>query len=254
MQVAALAMLAALLPAASAVEISGNAGGTGEREAKAKFEILLAAGLYMHWPASGPATSQNSRSDIQLGVVGHQEYGNSLDALAASKTIAGRRVIVHRFESAADVKPCQILFISSSVARDERKALIERFQNSPVLLAGESAGFCREGGGLNLLTEGGQVKFALNPAALAQQKLSVDPRFSRLASSLTESPRDSTKPGAAKEIKRNNEPQPARAEIEGVPPHRQPPVDVHRSNGPAPHRNRLPPSLDVHPHPAGKRP
>src|SRR4051812_28121010 len=146
---------------------------------QAKLEILLAAGLYIHWPASAAGEPADDKV-LTMGVVGGSAGGQELEKLAAGKQIGGRQVIVRHYPSAAAVQLCQILFITSSASRDDRLALIQRYGNSPVLLAGDSPGFLQEGGSLNFQADGGKVRFVLNPQSLDRQKLVVDPRFSRL--------------------------------------------------------------------------
>lgn len=150
--------------------------------ANAKFEILLAAGLYTGWPA---AVLEKAGSVITIGIVGSEPNTAQLRILASQRKIAGRQVVVQTFQNASEVENCQILLLASSLSKSDRKALIEKYRNSPVLLASSAPGFCQEGGGLGFLVDGGSVKFSLNSQTLARQKLVIDPRYSRLAKPLT---------------------------------------------------------------------
>jgi hypothetical protein len=150
----------------------------GSQQAREKLDILLAAGLYTRWPSDMNRSSQD-QSALTLGVVGASAA--EFEKLAIGKQIAGRRLIIRHFPKAADVEPCEILFVTRSLERGERLALIQQFAASPVLLAGETPAFCREGGSLSFHTEDGNIRFTLNHQALAAQKLTVDPRFARLA-------------------------------------------------------------------------
>lgn len=179
--VAALLLLFGAFTATADVARPLKEPAENQNQTKAQSDILLAAGLYTRWPTEAFEASKDGSSFLKIGIVGRPAYGKELDALTTTKQIAGRRVIVHNYPAASDVRPCQILFITSSVARADRLALIERFDHSPVLLVGETPGFCLEGGSLNFHVENGKVKFALNPQSLAQKKLVVDPRFMRLA-------------------------------------------------------------------------
>ena len=151
------------------------------QQAQAKFEILLAAGLYTRWPSGAFVRAKDSPNVARVGIVGDDSHAEQFARLAAGRQFAGRQVVVHHYRSPSEVEPCQILFLTSSLAKNDRLALLERFKSAPVLLAGETPGFCLEGGGLNFQVENGGVQFVLNPAVLAQKKLTIDPRFSRLA-------------------------------------------------------------------------
>ena len=230
--------------------MAGGSAGNGAQQAKAKFEILLAAGLYTRWPPGVLSPLKEGPSVIHLGVVGPQQHAAELEKMAAARLIAGRHVVVRHFESAADVEPCQILFISSAVTAVERQALIKRFEDSPVLLAGESAGFCQEGGSLNFEMEGGKLRFILNPAALDQQKLRVDPRFSRLAHVPAGAARDAPPIGTTP-LNEQNEPR----SVKKLPPPHAPQHSGDRKAIRLPAGGKQPVrSSDVKQYPHGKRP
>jgi hypothetical protein len=167
-------------------------------QAKARFEILLAAGLYTRWPAGAFDRMQEGLGTLKVGIVGSDPHVEQLEALAAGRQIAGRQVVVRHYPDASEVEPCQILFLAGSLARSDRAALIEKYKDSPVLLVGNTPEFCREGGGLDFRMENGGLKFGLNPQALARQKLVVDPRFSRLARTANAPAPKNASPTAAK--------------------------------------------------------
>ncbi|MBC7855964.1 MAG: YfiR family protein [Pirellulaceae bacterium] len=172
---------AAAPPASVAPTAAAAATDPAFQQAQAKFEILLAAGLYTRWPSGAFERAKDSPNVARVGIVGNDSHAEQYARLAVGRQFAGRQVVVHHYRSPADVEPCQILFLTSSLAKDERLALLERFKSAPVLLAGEAPGFCLEGGGLNFQVENGGVQFVLNSAVLEKKKLTIDPRFSRLA-------------------------------------------------------------------------
>ena len=152
----------------------------GLQQSKAKFEILLAAGLYTRWPAGSLERPEEGLGVLKVAIGGSEPHAEQLENLALGRQISGRQVVVRHYQNVAEVEPCQILYLADSLPRNDRLALIEKYKTSPILLAGATPGFCLEGGGLNFQVENGDVKFALNPQVLANQKLVVDPRFSRL--------------------------------------------------------------------------
>lgn len=175
------ANLRAAAPQAPVAPTPAAATDSAFQQAQAKFEILLAAGLYTRWPSGAFVRAKDGPNVARVGIVGDDSHAEQFARLAAGRQFAGRQVVVHHYRSPSEVEPCQILFLTSSLAKNDRLALLERFKSAPVLLAGETPGFCLEGGGLNFQVENGGVQFVLNPAVLAQKKLTIDPRFSRLA-------------------------------------------------------------------------
>ncbi|MGI8978645.1 MAG: YfiR family protein [Pirellulaceae bacterium] len=157
------------------------ANDAASQQAQAKFEILLAAGLYTRWPSGAFQRATDGPNVARVGIVGDDSHAEQFARLAVGRKFGGRPVVVHHFQSLSEVEPCQILFLTSSLARSDRLALLEKYKSAPILLASETPGFCLDGGGLNFHVENGGVKFVLNPTVLAQKKLTIDPRFSRLA-------------------------------------------------------------------------
>ena len=139
----------------------------------------------MRWPAGAFDEGPN---EMRIGIVGSDTHAAQLEKLASGRQIAGRQVVIQHFRSPAEVKPCQMLLLAGSLSAGDRQTLIAKYKSSPVLLASAVPEFCREGGGLNFQMEGGNVKFALNPQVLAKQKLTVDPRFTRLAKTPSQQP------------------------------------------------------------------
>jgi len=157
------------------------------KQTRAKLEILLAAGLYTRW-ADAIEPSKDGPKALKVGIVGSDNYFKELQALAVGRQIAGRPVVVRHYPTPQEVESCQILLLTQSLSRSDRLGLIDKYKSAPVLLAGETPGFCGEGGGLNLRDQDGSAKFLLNPQALARQKLTVDPRFARLGQPATAKP------------------------------------------------------------------
>jgi len=190
-------LLAAAPPAPASAPPAAAVNEAALKQAQARFEILLAAGLYTRWPAGAFERPKEGPSIVRIGIVGNDPQASELESLACGRQIAGRQVVVRNYHSRSEIEPCQILFLADSLPASDRLALIEKYKSSPVLLAGETPGFCLEGGGLNFQMENGSVKFALNPEALARQKLTVDPRFSRLARPASPSAPKYGRPAAA---------------------------------------------------------
>ena len=134
---------------------------------------------------------------------------NHLKAMAqAKKTFNGIKLVIRHFDSAKDIQPCHILFVSALAAEksEERKpeerlkAAVEKTKGSPVVLVGDAKEFAQKGAVINFFlapSAGSEltVKFEINPDAAIRAGLKVDPRIYRLATIVRDSA-ESTGPEA----------------------------------------------------------
>jgi hypothetical protein len=96
-----------------------------------------------------------------IGVLGNDPFGAVLRTIERSKTVGGKKVVVHRFRSMADYTPCHILFISPVAAEgvteesaEERlQSALEKTKGSPVLLVSDIQGFSRKGVVINFVVD-----------------------------------------------------------------------------------------------------
>jgi len=64
-------------------------------------------------------------------VLGKDPFGGVFDEVARAKRIGGRSVVVRRFPSMKEYKPCHILFVAASAGSAKTAAAIEKLKNSP---------------------------------------------------------------------------------------------------------------------------
>jgi hypothetical protein len=153
-------------------------GGAISREYPLKALFLYNFGSYVEWPADAFPSPQ---SPFVIGVVGTAALDDTLNQIAATKKISGRKIVFQRFANAADVKPCQILFIARSVPEQERRRIIESLRNHPVLIVGESANFANEGASVNFFQDANKMRFEINLSASKQQQLKISSKLLAMA-------------------------------------------------------------------------
>ncbi len=90
-----------------ALLLSFAARATVPDEYQVEAVFLLHFTQFVEWP---PQTA-NSQTPFVIGVLGQDPFGSALDDVVRGETVNGRPLIVRRFAGAADLKPCQILFI-----------------------------------------------------------------------------------------------------------------------------------------------
>src|ERR1700722_7874519 len=86
-----------------------RAAAPDEYQVEAVF--LLHFTQFVEWPAQAAG---DAHSPFVIGVLGRDPFGSALDEAIRGETVNGRPLVVKRFAAAADLGPCQILFIDRS--------------------------------------------------------------------------------------------------------------------------------------------
>lgn len=152
----------------------GAQGKASEIAVKAAFVYHFTQ--FVEWPDDA---FPSSGSPIVIGVYGSPAMARALEETVQGKSANGRRLVVKPFAANPSGERLQLLFVGNGV--DFRAAAYSTFKDKPVLVVGESPGFARRGGHLNLLIEEGRVAFELNMAAAKASRLAVSSKLVRLA-------------------------------------------------------------------------
>jgi YfiR/HmsC-like len=136
--------------------------------------VTVVAGIvaYTRWPTENPS--------IRLCTMGQ---GRSVDDLLRSAELGSvqRSVSVRAASSAAEAsKECDAIFVGRvdiGVSRD----VLQRSIGRPVLMLGENAEFCSDGGMFCLEQNTASIKFQANLDAIARSGLRVNPLVLRIA-------------------------------------------------------------------------
>jgi hypothetical protein len=148
-----------------------------EHEKKAKYLIYF--GLYVDWP---PDAVPHRGDRFVIGVLGPDPLGEHLRAFEG-RSLGDKRIVVYRFASIDEYRPCHILFISRRAA-PQRPAetplnrlqdALERVGQSPVLVVTESSSFARRGSMINFVADmqAGLIKMEINLAAARRAGLEI---------------------------------------------------------------------------------
>lgn len=171
MVAAACVIVAAGRPFAAAATSTGPLAD----EYRVKAAILYNLAKFVDWPSDAFAAPA---APLSLCVLGVDPFGALLDEALKGRQVSGRSIVTRRV---AEPDPsCHVLFIATS----ERKRLgliTERLGTSGVLTVSEESGFIDVGGIVELVTEGGRVRFHINAAAAERARLRVSARLLALA-------------------------------------------------------------------------
>ena len=156
-----------------------------DREYEIKAAYLYNFGLYVQWPNS-PA--QGTDENIAIGVLGKDPFGPHLDRIAEAKTIEGKKIVVYRFKSMDQYRPCHILYVAARTVEGEKEerpedrlaAVLRKTRGAPVLLVGDTEGFAQKGVMINFYIEENRVKFEMNPDAAKRAGLQISSKLLKL--------------------------------------------------------------------------
>jgi YfiR/HmsC-like len=177
---AAIAILPILL--AGAWLNAQNTSGSSEYLIKAGF-IYNFANL-VQWPSTSFAQPE---SPIVIVILGEDHFGGTLDHALEGKKVNARPFVIKRARSVSELqrtlgpqKDCQILYVSASEMPHLGEA-IQVLKGAPVLTIGETPGFARSGGIINLILEDNKVRFEVNVQAAKDADLNISSRLLALA-------------------------------------------------------------------------
>jgi hypothetical protein len=129
---------------------------------------------YIEWDGALPAT------EFVIGIVGRSPVSTYLAEIAQTKTIKGKKIVIHEFNSPEDISPCQILFISrkSTAALDDILAMVGA--NSTLTIS-EKPGYAKKGTTINFIEVDDKLKFEVNTKGLNSARLKASSQLLKLA-------------------------------------------------------------------------
>jgi hypothetical protein len=153
---------------------------TIEYQVKAAFLVKFA--MFVEWPAR---TFPDTRTPITIGILGEDPFGSDFDAALTKETANGRPFKLQRYNTAAELTPCHILFISAS-ERARLAEILQSLRHQPVLLVGDQDHFAHRGGMINFIKDGSRVRFEVNTAAIEAGGLKISSKLLQVARPVTE--------------------------------------------------------------------
>jgi hypothetical protein len=158
-----------------------GSGITGHLEYDVKAALLYRCLELVQWPANAAASEPTT---LTVGILGKNPFGESLDCLRG-KTIAGRKLVVRKLSRVTHASRCHLLFISASETK-RTSEILDSLAPFPVLTIGEIPGFTEQGGIINLLLEGKNIRLEINQNAAEKAHLQIDPKLVKLAALMAE--------------------------------------------------------------------
>jgi hypothetical protein len=179
-----VALLACIRGAAALLAIAvvtGTVSAQGlEYEVKAAFIYNFVP--FVEWP---PAALGDSPAPFRMCLYGDDPFGERLARMVRGEQLKDRPIVIERVPVNAAASHCHLLFVPATQA-GRVAAAIRAAAGGPVLSIGESPDFIRSGGMINLVVDGGRVRFDVNAAAAAARGLTVSSKLLRIARNASE--------------------------------------------------------------------
>ena len=169
-------LLLVLARVAAAGDVTTPRGVTAPEAGRSTVATIVAGIVsYTRWPAD--------RRSIRLCTLGQ---GRGVDELLSNADLGSAEldVPVHAATDAAAPDECDAIYVGT-LASDVTRRLLQKTVGRPVLMIGEGAEFCTDGGMFCLQSGAAAAGFAVNLDAVARSGLKVNPRVLRIARQTT---------------------------------------------------------------------
>jgi len=160
------------------------------QDTEASSEYLIKAGFIYNFASlvQWPSTSfSQADSPIVIAVLGEDHFGTTLDHVLQGKKIDGRPFVIKHLRSVSELvksagnpRDCQILYVTAS-AMSHLSEVILSVRALPILTIGDTPGFAKSGGMINLILENNRVRFEVNVKAAKDADLNISSRLLALA-------------------------------------------------------------------------
>lgn len=167
--------LAATALAAPSVwaEVAPATPAFAEHEIKAGFLFNFAG--FTEWPADKLGSPDPT---LLLGILGAPSLAESLGRIGQRKSSLAPRRHIRRLETLAEAKECHLVFLGG--AKVGGSTLVD-LRQARVLTVGDARDFLDQGGMIQFLTVGENVRFDVNLPAVESAGIRISSRVLRLA-------------------------------------------------------------------------
>jgi len=150
-------------------------------ESQVKAAYLFNFLKFVGWPDDLP-------NDLQgrwvFGFVGDTPIGNELKQLVNGKSVQGHELEVKMFPDSADLRDCNMLFISAS-EKKRLPSILAGLRGSSVLTVADMDKFVESGGMIQFVIRDSHVRMAIDVGATSRARLKVSSKLLSLALAVT---------------------------------------------------------------------
>ena len=129
---------------------------------------------YVQWP------DQATSGEFVIGVIGNSDVYNTLNGWYGGKPRGSKTYVIKKFNSAADVTDCHVLYIDKSKS-GEFDAANSKVKGKGTLVITDKNGLGERGSAINFKTVDNKLKFELNQKVVDASNLKVSGSLSAMA-------------------------------------------------------------------------
>ena len=129
---------------------------------------------YVQWP------DHAAGGEFIIGVVGNTDIYNTLNGWYGGKPRGPKTYIIKKFNSAADVTECHVLYIDKSKS-GEFDIVNDKLKGKGTLIITDKSGLGEQGSAINFKLVDNKLKFELNQKAIEASNLKVSGALSSMA-------------------------------------------------------------------------
>ena len=146
-------------------------------EYQVKAVYLFNFGQFVEWPAEALPTPS---TPFVIGIVGKDPFDGMLENVVRGESLGAHPIEVQRYQSADEVKHCNILFIGRAEAA-RLSETVAALRGRSILTVTDVAGGERDGAMIVLVTENNRVRMRINPTAAKASGLTISSKLLRPA-------------------------------------------------------------------------
>jgi hypothetical protein len=129
---------------------------------------------YVQWP------DHSAGGEFIIGVVGSNDIYNTLNGWYGGKPRGSKTYIIKKFNSAAEVTDCHVLYIDKSKS-GEFDNVNDKVKGKGTLVITDKSGLGEKGSSINFKTVDNKLKFELNQKVIEASNLKVSGALSSMA-------------------------------------------------------------------------
>lgn len=161
--------------------IAGNAqASTADQEYQIKTALIYKLTKFITWPES----VMSNISSFGVCLLGDDNFGTSLDALAQRET-KGIPINIYRFQLSQGItEQCQVIFIEKSKS-SFLSSILQQLENKPILTISAINNFATQKGILEFGKKNGRIEFIVNLDSLNNAQLTASAQLLDFATTIT---------------------------------------------------------------------
>jgi hypothetical protein len=158
-----------------ACALAGVSAPVSEYQLKAVFLFNFAH--FVEWP---PAALPHDNAPFVIGVLGKDPFGRDLDDVVHGEAVNQHPLAIERYATVADVRSCQILFVSAAEA-PHLDGIVGTLQQRSVLTVTDAEGPLPPGVIIGLFRQDNRIRMRIDLQAAKASNLTISSKLSRAA-------------------------------------------------------------------------